>query len=141
MLNLLVYLIIFFIVPIITGILSFIAFPVSLLLELIKSPMLVRMFISGLIRGSVAFALSYYVFRIFDEEFTLFAVIVLFIALLLPAMKALSPLKKIKNEQSDDVPNSMKEVINLVDDEVNKEKTMFAGEFFGLILLSASYFL
>lgn len=141
MLNLLVYPIIFFIVPIITGILSFVAFPVALLLEFIKSPMLVRMFISGLIRGSIAFALSYYVFRIFDEEFSLFAVIVLFIALLLPAMKALSPLKKIKNEQDDEVANSMKGVISLVDDEVNKEKSMFAGEVFGLILLSVIYFL
>lgn len=99
------------------------------------------MFISGLIRGSIAFALSYYVFVLFNKEFNPFAVIVLFIAILLPAMRALYPSVKLKKEQDDNVVSSTKHVINLVEKEVNNEKAMFAGEIFGLVLLSVIYFL
>jgi hypothetical protein len=140
MLDLLVYPIIFFLIPIITGILSFVAFPLALLLDFIKSPMLIRILVSGLIRGSIAFALSYYVFVLFNKEFNLLGVTVLFIAMLLPAMKALNPLVNLKNKQSDGVSGSTKEVINLVEKEINDEKTMFTGEVLALILLSVIYF-
>lgn len=130
--GLIAYTIIFFLVPLVSNLSSYLFFPIAYILEAIKIPLSIRMIIGGAVPTFIAVFLGRFVLNLFQKEVGLLLIIVLALHYVMISIKSFNNFNLINKSRSS--KGVEPEIDKLFKQDLSNDKNMAIGHILGLIL-------